>query len=89
MPPDQRVVKVLYPQKAQHKLCGVSILFKLLMPNEPSEVNFLRLMPGNEGCHWALSVVSTKDAWKEERTPTTATGTVSVNDVHFQESIAA
>ena len=63
------------------------------MPNEPSEVNFLRLMPGNEGCHWALSVVSTKDAWKEERTPTTgtttATGTVSVTDVHFQESIAA
>ena len=47
VPPDQRVVKVLYPQKSQHKLCGVSILFKSVTDAkfETSKITFQRLMP--------------------------------------------
>ena len=49
LPPDQQVVKVLSPQKSQHKLYGLSILFKSVTdakfePSELSEVTFLRLM---------------------------------------------
>ena len=46
LPPDQRVVKVLWPPKSQDKLYGVWILFKSFDAKfEPSEVRFLRLMP--------------------------------------------
>ena len=46
LPPDQRVVKILSPQKSQHELCGVWVLFKSVPDAkfEPSEVTFLRLM---------------------------------------------
>ena len=47
LPPDQRVVKVLSPPKSQHKLCGVSILFKSVTDAkfEPSEVTLQSSCP--------------------------------------------